>query len=45
MPSSYLGWDDNTYRSLLVRLTGKNSATRCSLEELQTIREYMHQQG
>lgn len=42
---AWLGWDDNTYRSLLVRLTGKDSATRCSLEELQTIREYMHQQG
>ena len=42
---SWLGWDDNTYRSLLKRLTGKESSTRCSLDELQKVREYMHEQG
>ena len=42
---SWLGWDDATYRSVLMRLTGKNSSTRCSLEELQSVREYMHEQG
>lgn len=42
---TYLGWDDATYRATLARLTGKNSATRCSLEELQTVKEYMHTAG
>jgi phage gp16-like protein len=42
---AFLGWDDATYRATLTRLTGKNSATRCSLEELQTVKEYMHTAG
>ena len=28
-----------------MRLTGKKSSTRCSLEELKSVREYMHEQG
>lgn len=42
---TFLGWDDATYRATLNRLTGKTSATRCSLDELQTIKEYMHTAG
>lgn len=42
---AYLSWDDATYRATLNRLTGKASATRCSLDELQTIKEYMHKAG
>ncbi|HHP1341539.1 TPA: gp16 family protein [Klebsiella quasipneumoniae] len=43
---AHLGWDDATYRAVLVRLcNGKTSSTKCSLEELQAVREYMHDQG
>ncbi len=42
---AHLGWDDATYRAALERLTGKTSATKCTLDELQTVREYMHEQG
>lgn len=42
---SWLQWDEITYRSVLKRLTGKLSATKCSLTELRTVREHMHQQG
>lgn len=42
---SFLGWDDIVYRQTLERLTGKTSATRCSLDELQTVKEYMHSAG
>lgn len=42
---NWLQWDDITYRSALQRITGKTSSTKCSLEELQNLREYMHQQG
>ncbi|HFP6343657.1 phage protein GemA/Gp16 family protein, partial [Klebsiella variicola] len=43
---SHLGWDDATYRAVLARLcNGKTSSTKCSLEELQAVREYMHDQG
>ncbi|KNC89692.1 gp16 family protein [Trabulsiella odontotermitis] len=42
---AFLGWDDVLYRQTLHRLTGKTTSTRCSLEELQTIKEYMHQAG
>ncbi|TKI08644.1 gp16 family protein [Martelella alba] len=42
---AFLQWDDDTYRHVLYRLTGKTSSTRCSLEELQKLREYMHEQG
>ncbi|MBK5072553.1 regulatory protein GemA [Budviciaceae bacterium CWB-B4] len=41
-----LGWDDATYRSVIARVTGgKTSSTKCTLEELESIKEYMHQQG
>ncbi|MEH3413906.1 regulatory protein GemA [Phytobacter diazotrophicus] len=43
---AHLGWDDVTYRSVLARLcNGKTSSTKCTLEELQSVREYMHEQG
>ncbi|MFV9078197.1 regulatory protein GemA [Serratia fonticola] len=42
---AHLGWDDATYRAALERLTGKTSATKCTLDELQIVREYMHEQG
>lgn len=43
---SYLQWDDVTYRSVLARLCdGKTSATKCTLGELEKVREYMHEQG
>ncbi|MTH47493.1 gp16 family protein [Intestinirhabdus alba] len=42
---TFLGWDDALYRQTLERLTGKTSATRCSLDELQTVKEYMHSAG
>lgn len=42
---TFLQWDDVTYRQTLHRLTGKTSSTRCSLEELQTVKEYMHTAG
>ncbi|OBU12189.1 gp16 family protein [Morganella psychrotolerans] len=41
----YLKVDDETYRSVLVRLTGKNSATKLTLDELSTVRDYFHAQG
>lgn len=42
---SWLGWDDATWRSVLVRLTGKSSSTTCSIRELEDVKEYMHSQG
>ncbi|MGC6061328.1 gp16 family protein [Enterobacter kobei] len=42
---AYLGWDDALYRQTLERLTGKTSSTRCSLDELQTVKDYMHNAG
>ncbi|MBC3228336.1 gp16 family protein [Serratia fonticola] len=43
---AFLDLDDATYRQMLASLTGgKTSCTACSLEELQRIREYLHQQG
>lgn len=42
---AWLQWDDMTYRSVLYKLTSKQSATKCTLEELQNVREYMHEQG
>lgn len=41
----WLLWDDVTYRSTMQRITGKTSSTKCTLEELQKLREYMHEQG
>ncbi|EHQ1784534.1 regulatory protein GemA [Salmonella enterica subsp. enterica serovar Oranienburg] len=42
---SFLGWDDATYRGVLLRLTGKSSSTKCSIRELEDVKEYMHSQG
>ncbi|EBZ6266068.1 regulatory protein GemA [Salmonella enterica subsp. enterica serovar Oranienburg] len=42
---SFLGWDDATYRGVLFRLTGKRSSTKCSIRELEDVKEYMHSQG
>ncbi|EAM1813077.1 regulatory protein GemA [Salmonella enterica] len=42
---SFLGWDDVTYRGVLFRLTGKRSSTKCSIRELEDVKEYMHRQG
>lgn len=41
----YLKIDDETYRSILERLTGKRSATKLSLKELEMVRDYLHDQG
>ncbi|ECO1612331.1 regulatory protein GemA [Salmonella enterica subsp. enterica serovar Paratyphi B] len=42
---SRLGWDNATYKSVLLRLTGKDSSTKCSIRELKDVIEYMHSQG
>lgn len=42
---SFLGWDDATYRGVLCRLTGKRSSTKCSIRELEDVKEYMHSHG
>ncbi|ECQ1030377.1 regulatory protein GemA [Salmonella enterica subsp. enterica serovar Stanley] len=42
---SRLGWDDATYKGVLLRLTGKSSSTKCSIRELEDVKEYMHSQG
>lgn len=43
---AFLGWDDSIYRAVISRLTGgKTSAKACSVQELSTIKEYMHEQG
>ncbi|EGP7733751.1 regulatory protein GemA [Salmonella enterica] len=42
---SFLGWDDVTYRGVLCRLTGKRSSTKCSIRELEDVKEYMHSKG
>lgn len=41
----FLAWDDALYRQTLHRLTGKTSATKCSLDELKTVIDYMHKAG
>lgn len=41
----YLKFDDETYRSILVRMTGKNSAKKLTLDELSQVRDYLHDQG
>jgi phage gp16-like protein len=40
-----LGWDDETYRAVLVRVTGKRSARDCSEAELESVVRYMRSQG
>lgn len=42
---SWLGWDTATYKGVLLRLTGKDSSTKCSIRELEDVKEYMHSQG
>ncbi|BEO10285.1 hypothetical protein SMQC15_31970 [Serratia marcescens] len=43
---AFLGMDDDTYRQMIARVTdGKTSCRQCSLDELQCVREYLHQQG
>ncbi|MFZ4221478.1 gp16 family protein [Enterobacter ludwigii] len=40
-----LGWDDETYRAVLARVTGKRSARDCSESELESVVLYMRGQG
>jgi phage gp16-like protein len=40
-----LGWDDETYRAVLARVTGKRSARDCSEAELESVVRYMRGQG
>jgi Protein of unknown function (DUF1018). len=40
-----LGWDEETYRTVLARLTGKRSARDCSDAELERMVRYMRSQG
>lgn len=42
---SSLGWDDETYRDVLTRQTGKRSASDCSVAELEKVVLYMRTQG
>lgn len=42
---SSLGWDDETYRDVLTRQTGKRSASDCSVTELEKVVLYMRTQG
>lgn len=40
-----LGWDDETYRAVLARVTGKCSARDCTETELERVVLYMRDQG
>lgn len=42
---SSLGWDDDTYRDVLARQTGKRSARDCTTDELEKVVLYMRTQG
>ncbi|HDC2287785.1 TPA: regulatory protein GemA [Salmonella enterica] len=42
---SCLGWDDDTYRDVLFRQTGKRSARDCTVPELEKTVLYMRTQG
>ena len=42
---SSLGWDDETYRDVLARQTGKRSARDCTLSELEKVVTYMRTVG
>ncbi|WP_350355629.1 phage protein GemA/Gp16 family protein [Serratia symbiotica] len=42
---NFLGWDDETYRAVLARETGKRSARDCSDAELERMVRYMRSQG
>ncbi|MCE2004065.1 phage protein GemA/Gp16 family protein [Enterobacter asburiae] len=42
---SCLGWDDETYRDVLARQTGKRSSRDCTITELEKMVFYMRTQG
>ena len=42
---SCLGWDDETYRDVLARQTGKRSSRDCTITELEKMVLYMRTQG
>lgn len=42
---SSLGWDDETYRDVLARQTGKRSARDCTTNELEKVVLYIRTQG
>lgn len=43
---SVLGWDDETYRAAMARLTGgKTSSKACSIDELKAVLEHMYTSG
>jgi phage gp16-like protein len=42
---SRLGWDEETYRNVLARETGKRSAKECTTAELERVVRYMRRQG
>lgn len=42
---SSFAWDDDTYRDVLSRLTGKRSARDCSITDLEKVVLYMRTQG
>jgi len=42
---SRLGWDDDTYRDVLARLTGRRSASDCTEAELEKVLAWMRSVG
>ncbi|QKJ05487.1 gp16 family protein [Yersinia bercovieri] len=42
---SALAWDDETYRDVIYRLTGKTSSAHCSIEQQERIVAYMRAHG
>lgn len=42
---SHLGWDDETYRSVLKKVTGNTSAKDCTKDQLDDVVRYMRKQG
>ncbi|AYW91677.1 gp16 family protein [Yersinia pseudotuberculosis] len=42
---SALAWDDETYRDVIYRLTGKTSSAKCSIEQQERIVAYMRAHG
>ncbi|HDL8284761.1 TPA: regulatory protein GemA [Yersinia enterocolitica] len=42
---SALAWDDETYRDVVYRLTGKTSSAKCSIEQQERIVAYMRAHG
>lgn len=40
-----LGWDDNTYRDVLRRITGKDSCAKCNFEQMEDVIQYMKEAG